>query len=551
MTGQASSRHLPDLLLHSGTVLTVNEGFDIAEAVSIGDGRILDIGSTTDILEQADSGTELVDLHGRTVIPGLIDSHLHLRQVGMDLNRVTLFEAREIADVLDAVEAAVETTPDGDWILGGWGWHESQLAEDRLPVRDELDRVAPDHPVFLPRGGHVAVLNSLALERAEISQETSDPDGGTIVRDPDTSRPNGVVYETARTELVEPVLPERGFEDLVSDVTRGMRELNTLGVTAAMEPGLERDELRAYMAVQTGGEASVRVDALVRVYEWSDLEAAAAYFARDFGNDQLKIGGVKYMIDGGVEGARLSEPYEVVEDVQEQDDYHGHFLLPEGGTEELREMFERAAELGHQVQTHAVGDDAIELVLDLYEAVDEEHTIADLRWTVMHLFLPTGEHLERMQRLGVLPTVQNHSTYLGRNMQKLWGQSRAEAAIPLRTIVDAGMPTGGGTDAPVVPWYPFESLWWMVTRRTVTAGKLGPEEAITREEALELWTRGSAYTMGWEDEIGSIEPGKRADLVVLDTDYLECEPDAIRDISVLRTYLGGEVVYDSGHEFGD
>jgi hypothetical protein len=537
--------HHPDTILYDGTVRTVDDQDSVVDAVAIRDGRIFAVGDTDEIRALAGPDTDERDLAGRTVIPGLVDSHIHLRQVGVDLDRVTLFDARSIADVLDAIAAEASALPDGEWVLGGWGWHESQLDEQRLPTRRELDDVAPDNPVFVPRGGHVAILNSAAMTRAGIDEEQPDPDGGTIVRNPDTGKPNGIFLENARTELVEPALPDRGVDEYVADVERAMRELNSRGVTAAMEPGLERDELRAFQRVAVDGDPTVRTAMYVRVYEPEDVRDAGSYFHTGFGNDVLKIGGVKYMLDGGVEGARLSDPYRVVDEVQEQEEYHGHFLLPEGGESALYELFELAAERDHQVQTHVVGDDAIELLLDAYEAVADGHDIESLRWTAMHVFLPTDDHLERMQDLGVLPTVQNHSTYLGRNMELLWGKDRAARAIPIRTLLDAGLTVGGGTDAPVVPWFPFESIWWMVTRNTVTAGTLGPEEAITPREALRLWTRDAAYTMHWEDEIGSLEPGKQADLAVLDRDIVTCPPDDIRDTEVELTIVGGDVVHEA------
>ncbi|MFC3959276.1 amidohydrolase [Halovivax cerinus] len=534
----------PERILYNGTIRTVDENETVAEAVAIRNGRFLAVGGTAEIRELAGPETDEIDLNGRTAIPGLIDSHLHLRNVGRDLNRVTLFDVRSIDDVLEAIGDAVETTTDTDWILASSGWHESQLEEERLPTRYELDAVAPDNPVFIPRGGHVAVCNSVALDRAGIGEDTDDPDGGTIVRDPDTGEPNGVVLETARTEVVEPVLPDRGYEDYVADIERAMSELNSRGITAVMEPGLERDELRAYQRVAVDGEATVRTDAFVRIYGADDVRDAGSYFYREFGTDRLKIGGLKYMLDGGVEGARLTEPYRIVSEVQEQEDYHGHYLLPEGGTEELQEMYELAAERGHQVQTHVVGDEAIETLLDMYEAASAVRDIEPLRWTAMHVFLPREEDRERMRELGVVTTVQNHPTFLGRNMELLWGQERAADAIPTRTLLEDDIPVGGGTDAPVVPWYPFESIWWMVTRQTVTTGTLGPEEAIDPAEALRLWTRGSAYVLHWEDELGSVEPGKRADLAVLDRDIVTCPPDDIRETTVELTLVGGEVVHE-------
>lgn len=541
----AEVRSYPDRVLYDGTIVTVDESFSIVEAVAIRDGRFLAVGDTERIRSLAGPETDEIDLEGRTVIPGLVDSHIHLRQVGVDLDRVPLFEATSIEDVLTAIGDEASNTPDGEWVIAGWGWHESQLDENRLPRRRELDEVAPDNPVFIPRGYHVAVLNSPALARAGIDSETAGPEGGTIVRDTETGEPNGVLLETAREELAEPVLPERGYEEYVADIQRGMAELNSRGVTAALEPGLQRDELRAYMAVQQQGEATVRTDALVRVYNLDDVEEMSAYFARDFGNELFKIGGTKYMIDGGVEGARLREPYNVVEGVQEDEEYRGHLILPPGGESELREMARRIADLGHQLQTHVVGDAAMEQLVDIYEAADEHASIDDLRWTFIHVFLPTPAVLDRLESLGVHCAVQNHPTYLGQNMREFWGEERAGDAIPLDTLTDRSFTVGGGTDAPVVPWFPFESLWWMVTRTTVTAGPLGEHEAISREEALRLWTRDAAYTMAWEDEIGSIEPGKRADLAVLDTDYLSCEPDEIRNIGVELTMLGGDVVYES------
>ena len=534
----------PDTVLYDGQVLTVDDDFSTAEAVAVRDGRFLAVGDTDEIRALAGPGTDELDLRERTVVPGLVDSHVHLRQVGMDLDRVTLFTARSIADVTGAIAEAAAETPEGEWVMAGWGWHESHLAEDRLPTRWELDDAAPDNPVYIPRGAHVAVLNSAGLAAAGIDDDTEDPEGGTIVRDTDRDEPNGVVLEAAREKLVEPVLPERGFEAYRDDVTRAMAELNSRGVTAALDPGLEREELRAYMTVERDGDATVRVDALIWTYELSDVTDFSAHYARDFGTDMLKVGGVKYMLDGGVEGAKLREPYEVVAGVQEDPDYTGHLLLPPGGEEELREMYREAARLGHQFQTHVVGDAAMDLLADLYADANDVRDISELGWTFMHVFLAPADVRERMRELGVDVTVQCHPTYLGRNMRRLWGDERAERAIPIRTLLDEGFTVGGGTDAPVVPWFPFESLWWMVTRDTVTAGVLGADEAISREDALRLWTREGASTMGWADDLGSIEPGKHADLAVLDTDYLSCAAADIRDIDVELTMLGGDVVYE-------
>jgi hypothetical protein len=207
-------------------------------------------------------------------------------------------------------------------------------------------------------------------------------------------------------------------------------------------------------------------------------------------------------------------------------------------------MHALAAKRGWHVQTHAVGDETIEVVVDSYERANAVTPIKDLRWLVQHIFLPTQESLDKMKSIGIIATAQDHPTLLGWNQLRYWGEERARYAIPLRTLLDDGIMVGGGTDACVVHWNPFLSLWWMVTRNTLTAGVLGPEEAITREEALRLYTINSAYTQFMEDKVGSIEPGKLADLVVLDKDFLTCPEDDIKDINVLKTMLGGKFVYE-------
>jgi len=533
-----------DTVLLNGKVLTVDEDFSVASSVAIRDNRFLAVGNQGEINPLNGPNTQEIDLGGRTVIPGLVDSHIHQLSVGLDIEKAALFDARSIADVVDVVESEVQDTPEGEWVTTSSGWHEGQLEEKRLPTRNDLDPVSPNNPVFIPRGGHVCTVNSVALNEADIDKNTSDPEGGTIVRESETGEPTGVLLETAR-DLVEELVPEPTREERKEAIPRAMEELNARGVTAALEPGLSFSDMRAYMETRTTGNPTVRTDMLVWVSSLEDVEEAANHYFRGFGDEMLKIDGIKYLIDGGVEGAALKEPYETVEGVQENPDYRGHLILPPGGREEYREMLELAAESGFQVQTHAVGDRAIELVVDEYVNIDQETSVGDLRWAVMHTFLPTQQSMEKMAEHDIVTTVQNHPTRLGFNQVQWWGEERGNYAIPIRNLLDNDIMVGGGTDANVVPWRPFESIWWMVTRNTIVAGMLGASQSISREEALQLWTRNSAYTMHWEDKIGSIEPGKLADLAVLDTDYLECNEDEIIDISVDMTMLGGEVVHRS------
>ncbi len=260
----------------------------------------------------------------------------------------------------------------------------------------------------------------------------------------------------------------------------------------------------------------------------------------------LCFAGIKFMLDGGVEGARLREPYRIVPGEQPNPDYHGLLMTPPGGEDEFVDSLELVAQAGLQVQTHGVGDEAIDVIIRCYARANDSIPIGDLRWTLMHVFLPSDEAIETMVEIGVLATVQDHPVLLGHNQRRWWCDERAAEAIPIRRLIDAGLLVGGGTDGPVVPVDPFLSMWWMITRQTLLGYKLGPDQAISAQEALELYTINNARIMGVEDRRGSIETGKLADLVILSQDIVEVDPDEIRNTRALMTMVGGKVVHRDG-----
>jgi len=535
-----------DIVLRHGNILTVDPDMPRAESIAIAGDRILAVGSDSEIENLVGATTRTIELGGRTVIPGLHDSHIHTVGGAADELAVSLGEARSIADIQAAFARRAAVTPPGNWLLGGSGWHESQLAEGRLPTRRELDAVTPDHPVFIRRGGHVAVANGVALARAGIDRETRDPVGGVIVRDPATGEPTGALIERPAFALVAKLIPPTTRAELVAGLKLFTAKLNSRGVTATLEPGLNLEEIAAYMELWRQGALTTRVRLLQRVTGRDDVEALSSILAPNFGDDWLRIGGFKFLSDGGVEAAYLSEPYRIVAGEQTDPDFVGKMLLPPGGIDELRDMLTVAAQRGWQVQVHTVGDAAITRIVDLMEEVDRTHKVRDLRWVIMHIFLPTPESLEKIKRIGLWTTVQDHPVKLGHNMIRYWGEERAARAIPVRTIVGAGIPTGAGTDAPVVDWNPFESIWWMTTRRIFAQGKvavLGADEAIGREQALYLYTMGSAGIGFAEDRLGSLTPRKLADLAVLSDDLLTVPDDALRDIRSLLTMVGGKIVH--------
>jgi hypothetical protein len=531
-----------DMLLRNGRFHTMDAQESTTSAVAIRDGRFAALGDAAEAL--AGPSTQVVDLGGRTAIPGLIDSHVHQHQWGMNLPAVQLLGTRSLADVIAAIGARAQNTPPGEWVIASSLWHESILAEGRLPTRWELDAVSPNNPVFIPRGGHVVTVNSLGLQRAGITRDTPQPAGGVIVKRED-GEPTGVLLIAGATSIARRALPPPPpVAEQTRLVTEAMRELNALGVTAVVEPGIDDSIAGIYRGLRDADRMTVRTWLLWRA---ANREQIARGIAAQQGWPQhpmLRTAGIKFLLDGGVEGGRMNDPYRIVPGEQTNPEYRGILLLPAGGEAELVDGLRLIHRAGLQIQTHAVGDYTIDLITRLYGEVDRElGAIRPLRWTVMHIFLPTPNALSAMARLGVMATAQNHPVLLGHNQRRWWGDERAAYSIPIRRIIDAGVHVGGGTDAPVVPGDPFQSMWWMTTRGTLAGYRLGPEHAITPREALLLYTRNNAVLLGAEAELGSIEVGKLADLVVLSQDVLAVEPERIRETRAVMTVLGGRVVH--------
>ena len=400
-TGAAAQEGPPDAVYVGGHVVTVDGEFSIAEAFAVDDGRFVAVGTDDEVRALAGEGTEVVELGGRTVIPGLIDSHLHQFGAALNAPRVSLLEARSMNDVRDAIAERVAETPPGEWVLASSAWHESILEEGRLPTRADLDAVSPDHPVFIPRGGHVVAVNSVALEMAGVTAETPDPEHGVVVRD-EAGEPTGVLLEDA-TALVEDILPPPPPpEEQVRLLKDMMAELNAFGVVAVTEPGLNDEQIATYRQLEEEDALTTRVQMLYRVRSDEDVQHVADTYERDAAcDDMLCFSGVKIGLDGGVEGARLSEPYLVVAGEQPDPDYRGVMILPAGGLDGYRDMLRLAARAGMQVQTHGVGDETLDAIVEGYAATGEETGVEvgldGLRWTAMHVFLPTPEAIETMQ----------------------------------------------------------------------------------------------------------------------------------------------------------
>ena len=532
-----------DTIWRNGRIHTMDASGATVEAVAIRDGLFLAAGSSAEIGKFAGPDTQTLDLAGRTAIPGLIDSHLHQLMLAFNLPNVNLLGARSVADVQALIGARAAETPKGEWVVASSGWHESLLAEGRMPTRWEIDAAAPDHPVIIPRGGHVVTLNSKALEQAGVGDDTPDPRGGVIVRDKQTGQATGVLLETAAYfgRRVAPLFPKPEAMDGLLEAA--MRELNSYGIVSVIDPVVDETTIGAYKRLRDAGKATVRSDLLYKVSDKAEADKAIPIMLAQHSDQWVRFAGLKFMADGGVEGARLRDPYRIVPGEQPDPDYRGLLILPPGGEEEFVDLLEAAAAAGLQVQVHGVGDETIDVIARSFEAIAQKYDIANQRWCLMHAFLPSQEAIDTLLRLGLPVTVQDHPVLLGHNQRRWWGDERAGEAIPVRRLIEAGLLVGGGTDGPVAPVDPFLSMWWMTTRQTLLGYALGPEQAISARQALELYTINNARILGLEDERGSIEPGKLADMTVLSQDILAIDPDEIRNTKALMTMVGGKVVY--------
>jgi predicted amidohydrolase YtcJ len=550
--GAATRKPVPhgpaDIALMNVRALTMDPARPEAEAVAIADGRILAVGSTNNVQRVTSSATHVHDLDGQCLLPGFHDSHNHMLATAHSHTLVDFSQAQTIGDVLGRLKERAAMTPAGAWVLSSGRWHETQLEERRFPRREELDTALPKHPVMIQRGGHNIVVNSRALELAGIGEDVPNPTGGTFVRDPETGRLNGHIIDSAMQRLRAQV-PQPTQAELESALAAIQKAYNAAGITSVLEPGLEPREMEVFRALRRRNELTVRVTMMWRLrpgFDSASLESTLHALRNgevhiDADDDCLRITALKLGIDGGVEAGFYREAY-----ADADDPTHPHGL-PLISPDNFRAVCVLAARLGWQVGTHCVGDAGIDRVLDGYEAAHAEVGIDGLRWTLIHMMYAREDHWARANRLDLVVTAQQPLQYtLADGFRRYIGPERARNIEPLRMYLErSSQPVGGGSDSPVTPFEPLLGIWSSVTRETDRSGIQGPEWAVGVEDALRMYTFGSAWCTFEEETKGSITPGKFADFVVLDADPRTVEPSALREIRVGRTYVGGRVVYDA------
>ena len=523
------AREPVDLLLHSGKIFTVDDDFSIAEAVAVRGDRIVAVGGN-DLLDSFEAPA-VVDLEGRLVVPGFNDTHIHIR--GDPPWSIDLTGARSIEQIKGQIREMVERLDEGHWITG-YGWSEDQLAEQRRPLRHDLDEAAPNNPVLLTRaGGHSAVANSTALEAAGVTPDTTDPEGGVIERD-DAGELNGVIRE--RQGIVGRLAPRATADDLRRSFVENLRDLLGLGITSIIQAGVS---VRGYDEWERvyAGHADELPRATVQI-RWAGPERM-----REFGkitgdgDERLRIGAVKVLVDGGFTGpaAYTLEPY------KGETEYRGKLNISE---ERLRDLVNRAHAMGWQLGFHAIGDGAIVLTVDSFAEALTAAPRDDHRHYLNHFtVMPPPETMDLMAELGIHISQQPNFTYTleGRYVANLDGE-RLQHNNPVRTPMDHGVFVALASD--ILPIGPMVGLYAAVTRKGMSGEIYGAEEAISIEEAIRAYTRYGAF-LTFEEEIkGTIEPGMLADMVVLSDDLLTIDPDRILDVEVEKTILGGRIVYE-------
>ena len=536
----------PDVVYYNANVITVDDRFSYAQAVAISGDKFAAVGTNEAVRRLAGARTRQVDLRGLTVIPGLTDNHLHNAGggPGVDLSR-----ARSIDDVLVAVGKRVKAAEPGEVVISNSDWHEAQLTEQRLPLRRELDTVAPMTPVVIVRGGHEYILNSAALTKWGITRQTPQPSGGRITRYADGEL-NGELVDSAKALVALPPEKPRTLEQRIQDQIAEYNKLHAVGLTAVRHPGDSIDNYRMRQEMQRRDVLTMRVTQLLRLAGTPaaiEQTVKSSGLAPNDGDALLRLGGMKLLVDGGFEGGFMRDPYE--EPYGEGGTFRGLQVMPPDRFNETVRLLNR---LGWRVFTHAVGDAAIDEVLAGYEAANAEASIVGKRWGIEHAFIGRADQLPRMKTLGLFLSLQDHLYLAGPSLVKYWGKSRAFLTTPVKTYLDAGLPVSGGTDSSVVPYSPLWVIYHFVTRDTISGGPMGIDQRISREDALRMVTRNHWYLTFEENTKGVIAAGRFADLVVLPENIMTVPAKRIEQMQVMMTMVGGKVVYSNpafGREF--
>jgi hypothetical protein len=531
----------------NGNIETVNERKEHAEAIAVRGDRIVFVGSNEDVKKFQTPEARTIDLGGKLVVPGLTDSHCHIFGIGERELTLNLEGTNTLEDFLAKVKERVAKTEKGKWVTGR-GWIETFWKPPQFPTRADLDKIAPDNPVFLTRAdGHAAVVNSAALRIAKIDKETKNPFGGEILRDKQTGEPTGMVTDHAQ-ELVRKNIPQPSEAERREAFVVGVKRELSLGWCEIQNAGSNLDDLPPMRQALEAGQCKIRV--YNAVYSPGPAGAALLHdgptlnaFHHHFTQRTIKV-----VFDGalGSRGAALLAPY------SDAPETSGYLTQKES---ELQPIFEEALRKGIQIETHAIGDRANRVILDLYEKAmaavpNEKRKIREPRWRVEHAQILSAQDLPRFYKLAVIASMQpSHAISDLFFAPSRLGQERLAGAYAWQSLQKTGAVICGGSDAPVERGEPMIEFYAAVTRKSIkgeSADGWHPEQALTREQALKIFTFNAAYAAFEEADKGSIEPGKLADFTVLSKDIMEIPAPEILTTKCAMTVIGGEIVYEAG-----
>lgn len=524
-----------DLILEGGAVWTGVPGSELAEAIAIRDGTIQAVGSSAEVRSLQATTTQVIQLDGKMVVPGFIDSHTHFIPGGFQLSSVDLRNADTPQEFARRIGAFSEGLPEGSWITGGDWDHEMWGGE--LPHRDWIDALTPDHPVLVVRlDGHMALANSLALRLGGVTAGTPVPPGGEMVMDPSTGEPTGVLKDEAMG-LVGRAIPEYSHEELDRALDASIAHALSLGVTQTHHMGTWTD-LETFRRAEADGRLRMRIYSVVPISTWERLRDFVAENGR--GNDRLWWGGLKGFVDGSL-GSTTAWFYDAY-----TDDPSTSGLLTTD-TASLRRWAMAGDEAGFQIIIHAIGDQANDWLLDVYQEASEAHGPRDRRSRIEHAQHLSRSALARFSELDVIPAMQPyHAVDDGRWAEKRIGAERIETTYAFRSLLDAGASLAFGSDWTVAPLDVRLGIHAALTRQTIDGANPGgwvPKEKISLEEALTAYTSGSARAGFMEGKVGTLEEGKYADLAVLSQNLFQVDPADIPGVEVEMTLVEGEIVF--------
>ena len=529
-----------DLIITNGTVCTVDEKQPRAEVIAIWRDRIIAVGTRDALDPWRGPTTTVIDAKGKLVLPGFNDSHVHLVSGGMQLTNVNLKDASSREEFVKRIAARAASVPEGEWILGG-DWDDQQWNPAELPSKDWIDSVTPKHPVFLNRyDGHMALANSMALGLAKVTAKTPDPAGGTIVRD-QQGNPSGVLKESAMSYVYK-VIPSLTHRQRTEIVKRALQHAASLGVTSMQDMNPEFADMAVYAELAEQGSMTSRIYAAPMETQYETLSKLG--LRRNFGSSYFRIGALKGYADGSL-GSTTAYFFEPYQDAPNSRGMLTDEMIP---IEKMRERLTLADQAGLQLCLHAIGDQGISIMLDLFQDVIAKNGKQDRRLRIEHAQHVAPKDFKRFADLQVIASVQPyHAIDDGRWAEKRIGD-RIRTTYAFRTFLQNGVKLALGTDWNVAPLNPMETIYAAVTRATLDGKNPQgwvPEEKITAEEAVFAYTMGSAFAEFQENEKGSITPGKLADIVILSDDIFKIDPVKIKDVKVETTIVGGQVVWQT------